>query len=524
MLFNSHAFVFIFLPIAVGVFFGISKLSNSKTCFPKTWLIAVSLFFYGWWEPRNLFLIAFSIFFNYELCLYLRSVKTASLSTKKCLLVFGIIVNLGLLGYFKYLNFLSNNLNALIGTDFEAGNIILPLAISFFTFQQIAYLIETYRGEIEDRSFLNYTLFVVFFPQLIAGPIVHFKDVINQFRSKSIYQFDSTCFSVGTFIFFVGLFKKTVLADRIAIYVGPVFETASQGIQLSFFEAWVGALSYTMQLYFDFSGYSDMAIGIALLFGIRLPINFDSPYKATSIIDFWRRWHITLSNFLRDYLYIPLGGNRKGDIRKYGNLLLTMLLGGLWHGAGWTFVLWGGLHGVFLVINNCWETLIKSSRVHPPRIGQIDAIVSWFITFLAVVVSWVFFRASTVKAALQITGSMFGIQGISLPNQLADYFGFLTFLEPFGVRFQGLQRTLSFSIVESVISLLVLMGIAFLLPNTQQWLGKYKLADTQSFWLDKFWHRLYWRPNLFWGCVSAFVSFIALLHMSRVSEFLYFQF
>jgi alginate O-acetyltransferase complex protein AlgI len=350
MLFNSYTFIFIFLPITLLVFFSIGGKGHHRIAI--AWLVAASLFFYGWWNPAYLSLILGSILFNYAVGVALSNLQaqsSASHLTKKIILSFGILVNLFLLAYFKYANFFVDNLNSLSGSNFHLQTIILPLAISFFTFQQITYLVDAYKGETREYNFLHYCLFVTFFPQLIAGPIVHHREMLPQFVKNTIYKFNHQHLAIGLTIFFIGLFKKVVLADGVAVYATPVFEAAEQGVMLTFFEAWAGALAYTFQLYFDFSGYSDMAIGIARMFGIRLPLNFNSPYKSVNIIEFWRRWHITLSRFLRDYLYIPLGGNRKGKFRRYINLMITMLLGGLWH--GWLDICYVGSFAWFLFNN-----------------------------------------------------------------------------------------------------------------------------------------------------------------------------
>jgi D-alanyl-lipoteichoic acid acyltransferase DltB (MBOAT superfamily) len=273
-------------------------------------------------------------------------------------------------------------------------HLALPLAISFFTFQQIAYLVDSYRKETKEYDFLNYALFVTFFPQLIAGPIVHHKEMMPQFASKWNLVKNYRNIALGLFIFSIGLFKKVVIADTFATWATPGFDVATT---LTFFEAWATSLSYTFQLYFDFSGYTDMAIGAALLFNIKLPINFNSPYKATDIQDFWRRWHITLSRFLRDYIYIPLGGNRKGSFRTYNNLIITFLLGGLWHGAGWTFVFWGFLHGVALAIHRVWSSLGF----------KIWTWLAWLITFNFVNIAWIFFRAKEWDDAIKVLKGMF---------------------------------------------------------------------------------------------------------------------
>lgn len=327
---------------------------------------------------------------------------------KKSLLTIGIVANLSLLGYFKYADFFIGNINYLSGSSVELLNLALPLAISFFTFQQIAYLVDSYREETAEYDFLNYALFVTFFPQLIAGPIVHHKEMMPQFASKWNLVKNYKNIAMGLFIFSIGLFKKVVIADTFAVWATNGFDKAET---LNMIEAWATSLSYTFQLYFDFSGYTDMAIGAALLFNIKLPINFNSPYKAKDIQDFWRRWHITLSRFLRDYIYIPLGGSRVSSMRIYSNLMITFILGGLWHGAGWTFIFWGFLHGFALVIHRVW----KSFGV------QMNSILAWFITFNFINISWVFFRAKEFDDAIKVLkGMLFGT--LVFPLGMEKYF------------------------------------------------------------------------------------------------------
>jgi alginate O-acetyltransferase complex protein AlgI len=399
----------------------------------------------------------------------------ARIQPAKAILIAGIAANLGLLGYYKYANFFVANLNALFGSSLVLETIILPLAISFFTFQQIAYLVDAYRGETHEYSFLHYALFVVFFPQLIAGPIVHHHEILPQFARSTLYRLKAEHLAVGLTIFALGLFKKVVLADGVAIYATPVFDAAQAGTALTFFEAWGGALAYTFQLYFDFSGYSDMAIGLARMFGVRLPLNFNSPYQSTSIIDFWRRWHITLSRFLRDYLYIPLGGSRKGEARRLTNLLITMLLGGLWHGAGWTFVLWGGLHGFYLVVNHAWrQRRTRRGHTQSSRLGRF---FGWLLTMLAVVIAWVPFRAEGMTATQNMLGAMFGFNGIGIPGSLAIMTGIpQSWLESLGFILGGTVRN-GLANWSSGIYWISLTGlVAFVMPNTQQIMLRYRPA------------------------------------------------
>ncbi|MDY7021042.1 MAG: MBOAT family protein [Cyanobacteriota bacterium] len=507
MLFNSPEFIFLFLPVTLLIFIYISYSSSYKIGIG--WLVVASLFFYSWWNPPYLLLLVFSIVFNYFVGSIL-SRNQQRTNHKKLLLALGISINLALIGYFKYTNFLVDTLNAISGSNLSVHEIILPLAISFFTFQQIAYLVDSYRGETENYGFLEYCLFVTFFPQLIAGPIVHHKEVLPQFSEQKTHHFSSEDLAVGITIFTMGLFKKVIFADNIALYASPVFSAASDGTPIMFIDGWVGALAYTLQLYFDFSGYSDMAIGAARMFGIKLPLNFNSPYKAVSISDFWRRWHITLSNFLRDYLYIPMGGSRKGEFRRNQNLMMTMLLGGLWHGAGWTFVFWGGLHGFYLIVNHKWRTWRKSLGQDPKKDSWLQQRLGWMLTFLAVVIGWVFFRADSMETAFSILKGMIGLNGISSPDAVISY--------TFSSRL--------------VLGLSILLIIAWFAPNTQQWLAQYNPALDMpknrhpSRFMERVCKRFSWQPNQLSAIALACAVFIILKHFLTApsSEFLYFQF
>ncbi len=520
MLFNSYEFIFIFLPVVAFLYFYIGKKAGSTLAF--TWLVLASMFFYGWWNPVYLNLILLSVVFNYAVGVMLGRHKGRHIDL---LLAIGIAVNLTLLGYYKYANFFVDNFNDFSGSDYHLTKIALPLAISFFTFQQIAYLVDAYRGETREYNFLHYFLFVTFFPQLIAGPIVHHKEMLPQFSRPGANRFRYKNLVIGFTIFAIGLFKKTVVADGISGYSTPVFSAASAGFSVTFFEAWSGALAYSFQLYFDFSGYSDMAIGIARIFNIRLPINFDSPYKAVNIIEFWRRWHITLSRFLRDYLYIPLGGNRKGPYRRHANLLITMLLGGFWHGAGWTFIIWGGLHGVYLIVNHfysAWKHSVWPQR----RAGGIHRFLARFLTFLLVVVAWVFFRADNVASAMEILRGMTGLNGVYLGNHWQSTLGPIanTFSD-LGIVFDGSYMQTSFD-KWNVFWIAVVWLAAWTFPNTQQLMGAYRpaLNYVRERNLSSFSRMLRWRPTLQWSGIVVIMMVLSFLTLSRVSEFLYFQF
>jgi D-alanyl-lipoteichoic acid acyltransferase DltB (MBOAT superfamily) len=527
MLFNSYEFIFLFLPITLLIFFQIGSRGYRQLAI--TWLIAASLVFYGWWNVSYVGLLLASVGFNYFIGIHLSRRFTTKYIQPKQLLALGVFFNLGLLGYFKYTDFLISTTNDLIGTSFNLHNIILPLAISFFTFNQIAYLVDAYRGESQEYNFLTYCLFITFFPHLMAGPIVHHKEIIPQFHKESTYHFNSQDVAVGLTIFFLGLFKKVVLADSIAVYASPVFEAAAKGVPVTFLEAWGAAIAYSLQLYFDFSGYSDMAIGVARVFGIKFPLNFNSPYKSLNIIDFWRRWHITLSHFLRDYLYIPLGGNRKGKLRRYVNLMITMLLGGLWHGAGWPFVIWGGLHGIYLVVNHQWHSFRRSLGHDLTKSHWWSRGIACFVTFLALVIAWVFFRAKDLDSALLMIKGMLGINGISIPLTIADKLGtpIKSLLSSLGIALvtEGASQ-MFFTYLWSI----ALLAIAWFTPNTQEWLKHYNPAlDYQpikaSSEPSNHWGKsLSWQPNKFWSITLGIIAGIGLVYLRKATVFLYFQF
>ena len=492
MLFNSYVFLLAFLPLTLVVFHLLDGRGYVRLAI--AWLTLASLGFYAWWNPVYLVLLLFSMAFNFLVGRWLARYPS------RAALIGGIAVNLGLLGYFKYANFFVDTLNLLAGTGFDPGSIVLPLAISFFTFQQITYLVDAFRGRTREYDFLHYALFVSFFPQLIAGPIVHHREMMPQFLDRTRRRFSHAHFALGLSAFVIGLAKKVLIADECARYATPVFDAALLRGALSFPEAWVGTLAYTFQLYFDFSGYSDMAIGLALMFGITLPLNFFSPYKAVSIIDFWRRWHMTLSRFLRDYLYIPLGGGRKGAPRRYLNLMLTMLLGGLWHGAGWTFVFWGLLHGVFLALNNLWRAFMQRLGKAGESSSRLRQVLSCGITFLAVSIAWVFFRAESFPAALSMLEAMAGLNGFA-PGPLSAG-------------------------AEPVRILLVASLITWGLPNTYELLQRFRpaLATYPEVVARAAAGRLQWGPTRAWAVFIGVLGLFTLLSCTHASEVLYFQF
>ncbi len=484
MLFNSFEYIFLFLPAALLLYFFLNR--SRLTTLAKTTLILASLLFYSWWEASYLFIILISVFFNFAVGTLL-SRENFSTFTRKSLLFFGICANLALLGYFKYMDFFLENLNTLLGTSYPYLNLALPLGISFFTFQQITYLVDSYKKETKEYNFLNYTLFVTFFPQLIAGPIVHHKEMLPQFASKRNLFVNYRNITMGLFIFSIGLFKKVMIADRLAVWATNGFDKAES---LNMLEAWVTSLSYTFQLYFDFSGYTDMAIGAALLFNIKLPINFNSPYKALNIQDFWRRWHITLTRFLKDYLYIPLGGNRLGEFRTYLNIFVVFLLAGIWHGAGWTFIFWGLLHGLALVVHRLW----KKAAI------KIPTLLAWFITFNFINIAWVFFRAQNFNDALKVLKGMFTGE-LLLPAALESK---LSFLKSYGVEFGSYLQAIGAG-KTALLYLFISFLVVVLAKNSTQLIFETRVGTLKM--------------------VYASILFtVSALSLNRVSEFIYFNF
>jgi len=502
MLFNSYVFLFAFLPLTLAGFAVIARGGDHRLVL--LWLAGCSLVFYGWWYPGYLALILASIAVNYAVGLRLGD---SAERRRRWVLAAGIAFNVGLLGYFKYTNFIAENVGALLGTRAERFDIVLPLAISFFTFQQISYLVDSYRSGAPQRSALRYLVYVAFFPQLIAGPIVRHGVLGPQLAEPGRLAVRRRGLAIGLTIFAIGLFKKVLLADTLATVADPVFAAADAGTPADLLAAWAAVLAFAFQIYFDFSGYSDMAVGLAKMFNVNLPINFYSPYKATSIIDFWRHWHITLSSFLRDYLYIPLGGNRRGRWRSHLNVLVTMLIGGLWHGASWNFVIWGGLHGLYLVVNRGWRAL-------GPR---MPGGLAWGLTFVAVVASWAFFRAETYAGATSLLTSMAGLNGIAVPDGIVRRIdGLGAVLAAAGV---GMPIVPVLDWLKAIA--LVALGLAVVtgLPNTAEIVPTYGgvLAAPPA-------RPLAWRPSPGWATAIGAMLALAVAGVSAPTEFIYFQF
>ena len=505
MLFNSFAFLGVFLPLSLLIYWTLRKWAFHTAALTALALASYGFYVYG--ETIYPWLIVVSIVFNFALG---RWITLSTGQARRMIFIFAVGGDLAALGYFKYANFFADSLHAVTGLSLLDHAIILPIGISFFTFTQIAFLVDAYRGVAEEASPVSYALFVTFFPHLIAGPILHHKEMMPQFARRDVGSVLDSLAS-GLPLFAIGLFKKCVIADSISPFVSALFGQAGMGHPMTLLEAWMAALGYTMQIYFDFSGYSDMAIGLGRMFSIDLPINFNSPYKSGSIVEFWRRWHITLSRFLRDYLYFSLGGNRRGPVRRYANLFVTMVLGGMWHGAGWTFVLWGALHGLYLLVCHLWQSLLPGVR--------FGRIAGGAMTLLCVIVAWVPFRSENVSVAGNVWLGMTGLQGIAVPNWSAA---------------GAFLRNSGFPMIETVFGRadVAMTGAAFLacllLPNSQELVARFKLglgtpgyapvrAAAGGHWWEFGWN---WRTAV----VSGLVLGVALRFVGGYSEFIYFQF
>ncbi len=528
MLFNSYIFIFLFFPLCLLGFYGLKKVNST---WAKIWLVGFSLWFYGYFNIRYLCIMIFSILLNfvaYRLMMREDAVTASEISesrnkfffNKKTILITGVSLNLLLLFYFKYFDFFIENINAAFGSSFSLRNILLPLGISFFTFQQISFLADTYRGELRECSFVDYALFVSFFPQLIAGPIVTHDEMLSQFKDIGTKRFDDDTFCRGLFIFILGMGKKVLIADTFGVAVDTGYGMLSE---LGSMDAILVMLFYTLQLYFDFSGYCDMAIGIGKMMGIDITVNFNSPYKACNIIDFWKRWHITLSRFFTKNIYIPLGGNRKGNARMYANLFIVFFLSGLWHGAGWNYILWGVMHGALYCVTrwmqrNCEKNKgVKTTETEgdedvaqkesPSIINRIGSTVlhacKVMVTFLYVNAAWVFFRSESIGQAFDLFKRMFTGE-IARPSvTIAEAFN----LDEFWYVLKVLHLTdftYSKYILMVAITIVILLA-TFFGKNVQE------LAKT-------------WKMSWISAIAMAIVFVWCVVSLSGVSTFLYFNF
>ncbi len=523
MLFNSYPFIFLFLPVVVAVFFVLGAVSR---VWALRWIIAASLFFYGWWRPLNILIIAPSILINFGLARLLqRLLRQEKGRAVQAVLLLGIAFNVAFLGYFKYSNFLVGAVNDAFGTQFVLARIILPLGISFITFQKIAFLIDVQAGRVESFTFQDYCLFVLFFPQLIAGPIVHYREMMPQFH-RAPCRFDKENISVGVTLFAFGLFKKVFIADSIAPIVKPLYEQAAAGGKIGMATAWIAAIGFTLQIYFDFSGYTDMALGIARFFGVRLPPNFNSPLRATNIIDFWQRWHMTLTRFLTAYIYNPLTlwltrrraakglpgfGGRNRTVGGFIELLmfpilLTMLISGIWHGAGYTFIVWGLLHGVYLVVNHGWRQVGPKLWRDKASYERFMQPAGFLITFLCVAASMVIFRATTLGSAGNLLEGMAGLHGLGV---------------------SGLRGQFDVGLKHVALWVAVPGLIALALPNTLQMLSAYEPALGWRSGPGGRWRaagRVLWNPSLAWALAISVIAALGIVNLGGHSEFLYWQF
>jgi len=500
MFFYSFEFLFLFLPITLGLFF-LTEIKFGRR--PAIiFLVMSSLVFYGVWNPAYLALLSLSILFNYYLGHYLQ--KHAS----RLLMWLGVAANLCVLGYYKYANFFLDTIDALAGTSWQIEQIILPLAISFYTFQQIAWLVDSYSKRVDTKTegFWHYALFVSFFPQLIAGPIVHHTEMMPQFAKDSTFRPRWDSLAIGLTIFIIGLTKKVVIADELAAIATPVFTEAETGT-VALTSAWMAAFCYTFQVYFDFSGYSDMAIGLARMFNIRLPMNFRSPFKATSIIDLWAGWHITMTRFFQTYVYMPLSimffrietkWFKKGSLSIYVSTFITFLAIGFWHGANWTYLIFGFMHGCFVLINHMWRNMQKNYNF-----SALPKFIGCGLTFFVFMLSCVIYRAEN----LDIAGVMY--QAMFQPDIIAN---------------EVYQ-------LEKLILVALIAIAAFTMPNTQQIMQRYRPVINTSLLKrlsrHSIFYRMIWRPTALWGAIILALYIMCLntlMDAGRVQEFIYFQF
>ncbi len=488
MLFNSYTFIFVFLPITLLLYFGLNKIKKYKLA--KLTLVIASLYFYAYFNVKYLFIIVISIGFNYLLNRLFGIFKNKN--GRKILLIIGLTFNILLIFYYKYYDFVINTINDLASVNFNLINVMLPLGISFFTFQQIAYVIDSYNENVKTYTLLDYSLFVTFFPQLIAGPITLYSEMIPQFEDEKNKKFDAKNFSKGLLAFSFGLAKKVLLADTFAIVSNYVFanptDTNSTNLLL-------GMLSYTFQIYFDFSGYCDMALGLGYMFNIELPINFNSPYKSYSVVEFWKRWHITLTRFFTTYIYIPLGGNRKGKIRTYLNIFIVFLASGIWHGANFTFILWGILHGIASILNKIFRNVIEKT----------NNVFNWICTFLFINFTWIIFRSDSILDALNIIKHLIKLNFEPISINIVNAFAIPEFTMIAEVIGKKEWITENYNTVYLLVFFIFSFYAILCMKNTQERIKEFK-------------------PNVKNAMISAVLLVSSIISLSGVSTFLYFNF
>ena len=541
MLFNSHFFIFAFMPAALFVYFALGHLSRD---WALRWIIVASLIFYAWWRPVNVFIIVPAMLVNFTIAkLILHYGREEKPTVAKFLLTSGIAFNLIVLGYFKYTNFLFTASNDLFGSSFVFKEIVLPLGISFITFQKIAFLIDVHGRKIESFRFQDFFWVVLFFPQLIAGPIVHYREMMPQFHNASC-RFSQVDLSVGLTLFFFGLFKKVVIADSLAPLVSSIFQMADAGEAISVIPAWLAAVGFTFQIYFDFSGYSDMALGAARLFGIRLPVNFNSPLRSSNIIDFWLRWHVSLTRFLTAYIYNPIAlrltrkrmaagkagfGRNRASLGAFLQLLMlptivTMLLSGLWHGAGYLFIIWGLMHGMYLTVNHAWRLLAHRKWPDSERYERVMKPLGFALTFVCVAASMVVFRSLSLDTATNILAGMAGLNGIEVTDGLYKLMSWLNAVLPTSPILEGLPNSTNLRTL--VLILLLAAPIGLLLPNTLQILDRYEpaIGFRESDAPNLMHYKVSWRPSLVWALAVSAVATAGILRIGGYTEFLYWQF
>jgi D-alanyl-lipoteichoic acid acyltransferase DltB (MBOAT superfamily) len=545
MLFNSIEFLFVFLPVALLGFYLLGAIARTWAI---RWLILVSLVFYAWWRPVNVLIIGPSILINFALAstLVRFGKREKSRHVSNAVLVLGLAFNVAFLGFFKYTDFIYSTINDAFGANLVLMHIILPLGISFITFQKIAFLIDVQAGRVRSFTFQDYCTFVLFFPQLIAGPIVHYREMMPQFRAASC-RFDKENVAVGLTLLVFGLFKKIVFADHLALFVTPIYNNAAAGSDTSLLFAWMAAIGFTLQIYFDFSGYTDMALGLARFFGVRLPPNFNSPLKASNIIDYWLRWNMTLTRFLTAYIYNPFVlwltrrrlakgksgfGGRESTMGAFVSLLMlptvvTMFISGLWHGAGYGFVIWGLLHGFYLTINHGWRVI--AARLWPDRRSyeRVMKPIGLVLTFVSVTTAMVFFRAPTMPSAISLVKGMIGLNAIAVPQALFDSLGPLNHMLS-GVVGVIAEPWASENFAKGTIWICGLMFVALVCPNTLQILSHYEPAlGVKSRPIKPTVGRIRvveWSPSVPWALAMSAVAAIAILFIGGPSEFLYWQF